>query len=458
MQLVSVITKTGCPTIFEAEGQLAGMTRIHLSNASLRPILRVSRQAANSDAYDILILDAATKQSLACTRSLGRAGLRVALGECFAQCDPGLPVVAFKSRYSSYNAVFPSFAADPDAFAARVVEFVRQHSTRVVLPTMDGSIGALLPYREQLTALNCVLALAPEPALEVANDKLKTLQVAEKLGLDFPRTMIIESLDHVPAVLTELGFPVVLKPTVSWPRFASKRQLAIEVINEAEAIRAICSFLPGTVRVLAQQWVSGPREGVTMFVSGGQVKAGCAHVAYRTSPALGGTSVMRASIAMPPDLYSAAASLVAAIGLEGACEVEFRRDAAGRPLLMEINARLAGTIENSVQSGVDLPLMIWQQAVGDPVTGVDTYKTGVRTRWLRGDLLWLRENYARTGRPDSASRTKAALTVGTEFFRTWHYDCLDMRDLGPGIAELRNTAAAIRRSLAFDTRDHSAVS
>jgi predicted ATP-grasp superfamily ATP-dependent carboligase len=429
------------------EGLLDGMERIGWTSANSRSPHASTLEAPKSDNYDILILDAATKQSLACTRSLGRAGLRVAMGECFAQCDPRLPVVAFRSRYSNHNAVFPSFAVDPDAFATSVVQFAREHSTRVVLPTMDGSIAALLPYRQQLAAFGCALALAEDSVLDVANDKLRTLEVAQKLGLDYPRTRLIESLDDVPAVLAELEFPIVLKPTISWPHLASKRQLTMEVMTEAEALSAIRSFLSAGVSVLAQQWACGPREGVTMFVSGGQVQACCAHVAYRTSPPLGGASVMRASIAVPPDIYSAALRLVTAIGLEGLCEVEFRRDADNRPLLMEINARLAGTIENSVRSGIDFPFMIWQHATGKPVTGVDTYRTGVRTRWLRGDLRWFRENYDRAGRPDSTSRATAVWIFGTEFFRTWRYDCIDRRDLGPGIAELRNTASAVRRSL-----------
>jgi predicted ATP-grasp superfamily ATP-dependent carboligase len=406
-----------------------------------------TRQERKSDKYDILILDAATKQSLVCTRSLGRAGLRVAMGECFAQCDPRLPVVAFQSRYSQHNVVLPSFVIDPDAFATSVVQFAREHSTRVVLPTMDGSIAALLPYRQQLAALGCALALAEDSALEVANDKLRTLEVARKLGIGYPRTMLIKSLSDVPAALSMLEFPIVLKPTSSWPYLASKRLLTMEVMSESESLSVIRRFLSAGVSVLAQQWACGPREGVTMFVSGGQVQACCAHRAYRTSPPLGGASVMRASIAIPPDIYAAAVRLVAAIGLEGLCEVEFRRDAANRPLLMEINARLAGTIENSVRSGIDFPFMIWQHAIGMPVTGVDTYRTGVRTRWLRGDLRWLRENYDRAGRPDSTSRAKAVWLFGAEFCRTWHYDCIDRRDLGPGIAELRNTASAVRRSL-----------
>jgi predicted ATP-grasp superfamily ATP-dependent carboligase len=394
------------------------------------------------DSYDVLILDAAYKQSLASARSLGRAGLRVATGECFVECDPALPVLSFQSRYSSCNVVLPSYA-DPDAFAAAVLEFVREHPTRVVLPTGDGVISALMRNRDEFAAIGCVVALAPNSALEIAIDKDRTLEVAQKLDLDLPKTKRIDSLDDLPAVLAEFTFPFVLKPTVSWTGHSDRRLLPIEVLNPAEATEVAEGILAGGSDVLAQEYASGRREGVTLFIVDGGVKAACAHVAYRTDPPLGGASVMRESIPLLPDIYTPAVRLATAIGLQGVCEVEFRRDAAGRPLLMEINPRLAGTIENAVHSGVDFPMLIWQWAAGLPIDTVDSYRIGVRTHWLHGELRWLRDNWRRVGRPDSVPRSRAVWTVAAELVRTRNYDCFDRHDMGPALAELRHTATSV---------------
>ena len=397
------------------------------------------------DGYDVLVLDAAFKQSLASVRSLGRAGLRVAVGECFAECDPSLPVAAFRSCHSSHNVVLPSYAVDASAFGAAVVEFVLQHPTRVVLPTMDGSIAALTPLREQLAALGCVLALAPNVALEVANDKDRTLEVARQLGVECPKTMRIDSLGELSALLAEFDFPFVVKPTTSWVRRSAVRLVPVEVVDESEAASVCQEFLTAGAGVLGQQWAGGRREGVTLFIVEGEVRASCAHATHRTTPALGGASVLRESIPIPQDIYDSSVRLVSAIGLDGVCEVEFRRDVNGHPLLMEINARLAGTIKNAVHSGVDFPLMTWQWATGQPVKSLHRYKTGVRTRWLRGDIRWLRDNYTRFGRPDSVSRTRAFWMFASEFARTRHYDSVNGRDLGPVIAEIQTMAAAARK-------------
>lgn len=411
---------------------------------TIAPKVRVGALASGS--YDILILDASYKQTLASTRSLGRAGLRVALGECFAECNPSLPVPAFRSCYSAHNVVLPSYAADPSAFADAVLEWVRKHPTRVVLPTSDGSITALIPQREQFAALGCVLALAPDSALEIALDKDRTLEVACRLGIDQPKTRRIDSISDFPPVLAEFKFPFVLKPTVSWSEQLGRRLVPIEVIDELEAKDVTQEFLGAGSSVLAQEWACGRREGVTLFIVDGEILASCAHVAHRTSPPLGGVSVMRESIPMPPDIYDASVRLATDIGIQGTCEVEFRRDAKNRALLMEINPRLAGTIYNAVHSDVDFPGMIWQWAAGLPIDHSPGYRSGVRTRWFHGDLRWLRDNQGRVGRPDSMSRARALWTFATEFVRTRRYDFFDWRDLGPAIAELRITAATIRKS------------
>jgi predicted ATP-grasp superfamily ATP-dependent carboligase len=184
---------------------------------------------------------------------------------------------------------------------------------------------------------------------------------------------------------------------------------------------------------------------VTLFVVDDDVLASFAHLEHRTTPPLGGASVVRESIPMPQDIFTSSVRLVREIGLQGACEVEFRRDADDRPLLMEVNARPTGTIESAVAAGIDFPLMIWQWATGLPVQSAATYRSGIRMRWLRGDVRWLRENYGRVGRPDSVSRARSLLIFCAEFARTRHYDFFDWRDLGPAMADILSMMAKARR-------------
>jgi predicted ATP-grasp superfamily ATP-dependent carboligase len=405
-----------------------------------------SERVGDLDSFDILILDASVKQTLASARSLGRAGLRVALGEAESQYRARPPLPAFRSRYCARAVVLPDYARDPALYVAAIVAFVRDHHVKVVLPTGDPSIAALSSERDRLAELGCTLALASPAALEVATDKDRTLAVAAQLGIPYPKSIRINSVEDLPTAVAEFGFPFVLKPTVSWTGKSADRVVPVDVVDKGEAVDATTRFLAAGSGVLAQLWACGRREGVSLFVVNGEVVASCGHVAHRTSPQLGGASVMRQSIPVSEDILDSAVRLVKAIGLEGVCEVEFRRDASGSPLLMEVNPRLAGTIENAIRSGVDFPLMIWQWATQQPIQPMRSYRTGIRTRWLHGDLRWLWENKNRTGRPDSVSAARGLQTFLWEFSRTRRYDYVDWRDLRPALAELRYTSSVIRKS------------
>jgi predicted ATP-grasp superfamily ATP-dependent carboligase len=416
-----------------------------MTEAPLDPMAQEKPEiAGGGGSFDILILDGSHKHSLTTARSLARAGLRVALGESVGQYRPHHEPPGFHSRYCARALVLPDYMTQPGEYVAAVLAFVREHRVRVVLPVGDANITLLAPRRGQFTKLGCMLAVASDAALEIANDKIRTLEVASKLDIAYPKSVQVTGVEDLRAAEAQFGYPFVLKPTVSWTGASANRAVPLEVINEAEATEALTRFLGTGCEVLAQQLATGRREGVSLFIVNGELVAYCGCAALRTTPPLGGVSAMRESIPVPPELLDAAVSLATAIGVEGPSEVEFRRDASGRPLLMEINARLAGTLENAIHSGVDFPLMIWQWGIGQTIEPVKSYRTGVRTRWLAGDLRWLWDGVMQAGRPDSVSPAHGLWTFTSEFFRTRHYDFVDRRDMRPALAEIWDTAAIIR--------------
>lgn len=397
------------------------------------------------DNYDILILDAGWRTAVTSARSLGRAGLRVALGEAAGQYPEGHEPPSFHSRYCARSMTLPDYTTDPAAYLEAITAFVTEHRVRVLLPVGDASITMLAPQRKRFADVGCTLAVPSDAALEIANDKTRTLELADKLGIAYPRSVPVANAGDLRTAEEQFGYPFVVKPTVSWTGQAAERVAPTEVINEAEAVKATESYLATGCEVIAQQLASGDRISISLFVVDGQMLAYCGCTALRTTPPLGGVSVQRISIPVGKDLLDSAVNLVTAAGLEGACEVEYRCDAQGNPLLMEINPRLAGTLENAMHSGVNFPLMIWQWATGEAIEPVRSYPAGVRTRWLAGDLRWVWDSMMQSGRPDTLSPARSLWTFTSEFFRTRHYDLVDARDMRPALAEVRDTAGIIRK-------------
>ena len=184
------------------------------------------------DSYDILILDAAYKQSLVSAQAWAGPG-----------CEWPWP-----SATSNTIRRFPSLpsvpAIRPATWCSRATPPIRSRS-----PSRSWISSA-----STRRACSCPTVTAPSPrwrrtgngsppsaacsrwlrtrALEIANDKDRTLEVARRLGIDQPKTMRIDSLGDLPAALAEFTFPFVLKPNTSWSRRAGRRLVPTEVIDE----------------------------------------------------------------------------------------------------------------------------------------------------------------------------------------------------------------------------------
>jgi predicted ATP-grasp superfamily ATP-dependent carboligase len=151
------------------------------------------------------------------------------------------------------------------------------------------------------------------------------------------------------------------------------------------------------------------------------------------NPPLGGSSVVRESIPLPRDATELAEALVDAAGLTGYSEVEFRRAADGTPHLMEINPRLSASVELAVRAGVDFPRLLYDWAVGEPIRAPASYPSGVRMRWLGGDIRWLRQTLRSKPGPDIVTRGVAIRRFLGDCVRPAGYDYAVAGDLRPAL-------------------------
>src|SRR5581483_7455531 len=182
-----------------------------------------------------------------------------------------------------------------------------------------------------------------------------------------------------------------------------------------------------------QRLLTGRREAVSLLYANGEVYARFAQWAKRTSPPLGGESVLRQSIAMPRDIGDQSERLIREIGLDGYSEIEFRRDADGIAYLMEINPRLSASVEIAVRSGVDFPFLIYQWATGEPIEKVNHYRIGRWMRHLKGDIATTTVALRQPRRPGHPDRLAAIMGFTSSFLRPMAYDYFDWSDPMPAV-------------------------
>ena len=407
------------------------------------PAYRVWR--ADADQVDVLVLGADLRQALVAVRALGRAGRSV--GAVALTSEPDVPALHSRWCRLALSLVHP--AIGPDDFMAGLLAVVERYGVRVVLPADDGVLKVLSQRRAELEA-HCLIALAHEPALSLLDSKEDTLALAVRLGIPVPEGILVQEEGQLDDVAERVGFPAVVKPAESWPvprAGEAGQRLFCHGVSSKEELQAVAAaMLEVGGRPIVQPWLPGAREAVSLFVADGRVLARFAQVAYRMMPPLGGSSIYRKSIPPPSDATSAAESLVLTAGLDGYAEVEFRRDADGRAVLMEVNPRLSASVEIAIRAGVDFPALAVALAEGTTLRSFPSYRTGVRMRWLGGDLEWLYRSVSERGGLDVPTPLEAARELVASTFRPTGYDYLGWSDPRPAwYASARFAKAAARR-------------
>lgn len=382
----------------------------------------------------ILILDGNTRSALAATRSLGRRKVPVVVAD---QMKRNL---ASASEYCGDTFTYPSPTADLRGFLSTVKAECLQRGISVIFPMTDISMAAVLKHRDEFQKFQ--LPFVEFLTFEAVSDKWNLLGVAQRLNITVPQTHYISDSRSLERVYPILKFPVVLKPyrSMIWTNGhcnAASVKYA-ESARELEATVAQYEYFERNP-FLIQEYISGQAHGIFLLYNQGQLVTSFAHRRLRENPPSGGVSVLCESVEKNPEAWRMARTLLDHIGWHGVAMVEFKVTADGTPYLMEVNGRFWGSLQLAIDAGVDFPWLLYQLATGKTVDTVDGYATGVRSRWLLGDLAWLWKVLARNELPPGPRYPKRTRSIFQflNFFDS-HTRCEESRwhDMKPFLFEL----------------------
>lgn len=329
----------------------------------------------------ILILDAAQRSALAVTRSLGSHGVSL------ITADETNIALAGRSRYSKHYACYPSPSLQPDQFISTIAKLCKTENINLIFPMTELTTNLLLKHQDTLPGI--ILPFKDLETVDALADKYRLMQLAQALDIPVPKTVYVEALNNLPVKLSQLNYPLVIKPGKSWleyqhewlhssVRFADNAEQAKAILEQDVAFRAHPFLL--------QENVPGNGAGVFALYDRGEAKAFFAHKRLREKPPRGGVSVLSESAKVDAQLLSYTRALLDHVDWHGIAMVEFRVDENGTAYLMEINTRFWGSLQLSVDAGVDFPWLLYQVACGEKIEPIESYRTGVRLRWLLGDL------------------------------------------------------------------------
>ena len=158
----------------------------------------------------------------------------------------------------------------------RLSKIISQTKSKYIMAMGEDVLAHLNTLRGELPP-NVKFLFPKQRILERAFDKAITLQFAEKIGIDCPKTYYITSINDL--LLHEVRFPVVLKFSRSTGfHLPTKLKFAYRyVFNKVELTHVLSQYVPYAVFPLIQEYVPGKGLGVELCMSNGQIAAAFQH-------------------------------------------------------------------------------------------------------------------------------------------------------------------------------------
>lgn len=373
----------------------------------------------------VIVTGAEEHQGLAVIRGLGLRGVTV------VACGSRRRSLGFRSRFASETYVYRSPFQSADDFVADITAIIATSGAGLVIPAVESTLAVLDEHRGAIES-RCRLAAPPSEVLDLALDKWRTVSLAGRLGVPVPRTVYADGRDAILREAAALTYPLALKPRGGALYRGTRHRLDFKVCYAAshtELARILDSVPPGSAFPLIQEVAPGTGVCVAAVCDRGEPVALFPYARLREMPLSGGVSVVRQSIALDPRLRDWVTKLLGEMGWHGVAMVEFKHDrATDRYALMEVNGRFQASTALSLDAGLNLPYLVYCLYSGTPLPDQPgAYVTGVRERWLRGDLLALVDHLLgnRVWPPAPAPARRLPSRVGA----CWAF----MKDFRPGM-------------------------
>jgi carbamoyl-phosphate synthase large subunit len=260
----------------------------------------------------------------------------------------------------------------PD-FVHEIVRLCEQHDITHLWPlsTEDQAIMAL----ERATRLKDVVVIGSSTdVVEIANDKVRLYDACAAAGLPLPAYQVVRDPASLHRAARDLGYPerpVVLKAALGTGAAGLKiiragiprLEMFHSRLNRDVTLEVATAQLDGVSpwpSLMLTEYLPGEEFSVDVLRFRGVWKGG---VVRRRDESLFGLAT-DATVVDRPDVLDEARRVADHVGVEFVSNVQFRGAEDGRPLLMEINPRVPGTIGLSVAAGCNLPAMALALAAG----------------------------------------------------------------------------------------------
>lgn len=338
--------------------------------------------------------------------------LTVMLSACGAQFAPGLVnclkdngereirVIGVDMHYDAtlsnlYDAIYEVPAASDNNYIDRILEICSKEKVDIIMPFMSAELIPLLDRKEDFEKLGVKVAVGDRHSIELTTNKYKFYAFLKEQGLKVPKFSLVRNSSDLKNACEAVGYPyspVCVKATeLSGSRGIriidpTKSRFDILFGEKPNSFYTTFEDLQDTLNektempeMMAMEYLPGEEGSVDLIADNGKIL----YMAYRESNVNLHSIPQEATLVCNEEAYKIAHDVIKSLGLTGSADLDFKYDREGHPVLMEINPRIAATMQIFKEGGLNLPYLRIKQLLGEKLPDIEVkYGIKMKRRYL----------------------------------------------------------------------------
>lgn len=252
-------------------------------------------------------------------------------------------------------------------FPDSLCSFIKEANIKGLMVWHDADFPHIANIRNRIELLGVRLLLPSLEKINICNDKRVTDAFMRKHGILVP-----EFFADIDQVLQKgsLPYPLIIKP------YNGAGSMHVYMVKTVEELSVIRNWVPNPI---AQRHIEGVHYTVDVFndLSGKPIS-----VVPRTRIKVRDSESLISKIEMKCNIIEIASKVASLLGEPGPMNVQLIEDENGNAYVIEVNARIGGGTDLSIQAGA--PFHIWtaQLLLGMPINPEHTVQDGlIMTRY-----------------------------------------------------------------------------
>jgi protein-tyrosine-phosphatase/predicted ATP-grasp superfamily ATP-dependent carboligase len=292
----------------------------------------------------VLVIGEDSRSFLSSIRSLAKSNYQVYAISLNAQS------IALSSRYLHGHLCLSQASTTESVWRTALHEYITTQAIDLVFPCDERAIFPLIELRNKHADFP-PCAIVNDDAFYLFLDKWKTKSLAIDCQVDVAKAQHYDNAAQV--VLDNVALPVVFKPLQSYREDDIHHRGKVCILRSKQQLQ---DGLEGQDHpFILEEYFEGTGEGLSVFSVKGEVKVAFAHQRLWESSEGGGSSY-RKSVPIDNSQLDAVKKLCQRTEMTGLAMFEFKKNQdTGRWILIEVNARVWGSIPLAIQCGIDFP-------------------------------------------------------------------------------------------------------